>query len=92
MTEDEQRRALHAIERNLTHADPAFAARMRAANPGGSGFPVMPALCALTYILVPIQALLFGWLSAVVTLDVIAAAVAIVLIRRRLREKKPHAH
>jgi hypothetical protein len=84
MTENE-RSALRAIEQNLMHTDPAFAARMRAADAPARPFPVLSVLCAVAYICVPLEALLFGWRSAVVTLCLFGTAVAAVLIGRRRR-------
>jgi hypothetical protein len=88
MTEDDMRRALRAIERNLTDADPAFAARMRAPNAAAPSFPVLPVLGALAYIVIPIEALLFGLVSAVVTLNLVAGTVAILMIRRRRSRRR----
>jgi hypothetical protein len=86
MTENE-RSALRAIEQNLVQTDPAFAARMGTPTATARPFPALFVLCAVTYICVPLQALLFGWRSAVVTLCLVAAVVAIVLIRRRRRRR-----
>jgi DUF3040 family protein len=82
MTENE-RSALRAIEQNLMHTDPAFAARMRRADAATRPFPVLSVLCAVAYICAPLEALLFGWHSAVVTLCLVAVAVTVVLIGRR---------
>jgi hypothetical protein len=85
MTENE-RSALRAIEQNLMHTDPAFAARMRTADTTSRPGPVLSVLCAVTYICVPLEALLFGRYSAIVTLCLVAIAVTVVLIgRRRIR-------
>jgi hypothetical protein len=84
MTENE-RSALRAIEQNLMYTDPAFAARMRTADATARPFPALSVLCAVTYICVPLEALLFGWHSAVVTLGLIAVIVTTVLIGRRRR-------
>jgi hypothetical protein len=83
MTEDDERVALRAIEYNLVHSDPAFAARMRSPETADRPFPFLSALCVVAFICVPIEALLFGRLSGVVTLDLVAVAAAIVLFRRR---------
>ncbi|AGZ41135.1 DUF3040 domain-containing protein [Actinoplanes friuliensis] len=82
---DDERLTLRAIEQNLIRTDPEFAARMRAPALDSPRFPWVTALCILTYIFVPIQALLFGWVSAVITLDVVAVVLAGILIRRRRR-------
>ncbi len=88
MTENE-RSALRAIERNLMHTDPAFAARMRTAEATDRPFPILSVLCAATYICVPLEALLFGLRSAVITLCLVTAVVATVLIgRRRFRHRQ----
>jgi hypothetical protein len=81
MTENE-RSALRAIEQNLMQTDPAFAARMRTADVTTRPFPALFMLCVITYICVPLEALLFGWHSAVITLCLVAVVVAIVVIRR----------
>jgi hypothetical protein len=39
-------------------------------------------------ICVPLEALLFGWHSAVITLSLVAVTMAIVLIRRRGRRRE----
>jgi hypothetical protein len=82
---NDEQRILHDIERDLTRADPAFAARMRGPRP----FPTLSVICALTYILVPIEAILFGGRIAVVTLALAANAIVIILVRRRLRSGRP---
>ncbi len=87
MTEDE-RSALRAIEQDLVRTDPAFAARMGAPEAATCTFPVMSVLCALTYICAPLQALLFGWHSALITIDVIAVIVALTLLQRRSRRPR----
>ncbi|MFC7529895.1 DUF3040 domain-containing protein [Actinoplanes sp. GCM10030250] len=84
MLDDKERRILAALERDLTHGDPGFAARM-----AGSGeerpFPAVSALCVLLFLAFPLVMLLFGWRGMVITLDVFAVALAVVLIRRRRR-------
>jgi DUF3040 family protein len=87
MTEDE-RSALRAIEQNLVHTDPAFAGRMGTPDATSRPFPVLSVLCATTGICVPLEALLFGWHSAVITLSLVAVTMAIVLIRRRGRRRE----
>jgi hypothetical protein len=82
MTENE-RSALRAIEQNLMHTDPAFAARMRTTDATARPFPVLSVLCAVTYICVPLEALLFGWHRAVVTLCLVAVVGAVVGIGLR---------
>jgi hypothetical protein len=84
MTEYE-RNALRAIERELIDSDPAFAARMTARDPADRPFPVLSALGALAYIFLPIEAVLFGWASALTTLAVIMVITASVLIGRFVR-------
>ncbi len=84
MTEYE-RSALRAIEQDLIDSDPAFAARMTAPDPAARPFPVLSALCALTYVCLPLEALLFGWSTALSTLGLVAVIVVTVLIRRCYR-------
>jgi hypothetical protein len=81
MTKNE-RSALRAIEQNLIHTDPAFAARMGTPDATARPFPVLSVPCATTYICVPLEAVLFGWRSAVITLYLVAVTIAIVLVRR----------
>ncbi|WP_306216329.1 DUF3040 domain-containing protein [Actinoplanes sp. RD1] len=83
--DDQQQRILHDIERDLARADPAFAARMRGPRP----FPTLSVLCALTYIVVPLEAVLFGGRVAVVTLALAANAVVVILVRRHRRSGRP---
>ncbi|GIF07395.1 DUF3040 domain-containing protein [Actinoplanes siamensis] len=84
MLNDNERRALADLERHLEH-DPDFTARMNdlAGIPAEPAFPIVPVLCALLFIAIPLTMLLFGWPGVVVVLDLFAAAVAVVLIRRR---------
>jgi hypothetical protein len=79
---DDERDALRTIEQNLIRTDPGFAARMRSPQAAAPRFPWIFALCAFCYVVIPIEALLSGWRSAVLTLDLIAAAMAIIMIRR----------
>ncbi|WP_305790129.1 DUF3040 domain-containing protein [Symbioplanes lichenis] len=76
--DDQQQRALRDIEHDLTRADPAFAARMRGPRP----FPTLSILCALTYIVVPVEAVLFGTRAAVVTLALVSNIIVIILVHR----------
>ncbi len=84
---DRERRSLADLERHLQH-DPDFAARMDtlagvpAPEPAS---PVVPILSALLFIAVPLVMMFFGWAGVVVLLDVFAATVAVILIRRRAR-------
>ncbi|WIM98701.1 DUF3040 domain-containing protein [Actinoplanes oblitus] len=84
MLNDHERRALAELERSLK-GDSDFAARMAglADVPAPPPFPAVPVLCALLFILVPLVMLLFGWAGVLIVLDLFAAAVAVVLIRRR---------
>jgi hypothetical protein len=77
MSGDHEARALHNIEQHLTDEDPEFATRMRGPETGPRPFPTVFALCVLLYICLPIEALLFGWISALVTLAVVTGAVII---------------
>ena len=45
-------------------------------------FPTIAVLCAGLFICLPLVTLLFGWPGLVLVLDVFAATVAVVLIRR----------
>ncbi|WP_041832004.1 DUF3040 domain-containing protein [Actinoplanes sp. N902-109] len=73
-------RALHDIELHLTHEDPAFATRMRGPQTGPRPFPTVFVGCALLYLTLPIEALLLGWIVALVTL--LVAVVLLVLLRQ----------
>ncbi|GAA2896150.1 hypothetical protein Acy02nite_61690 [Actinoplanes cyaneus] len=83
---DHERRALADLERHLQH-DAEFAARMStfAGVPAAAeqASPAVPVLCALLFIAVPLVMLLFGWVGVLIVLDLFAAAVAVILIRRR---------
>jgi hypothetical protein len=81
MLDEQERRTLQEIERGLSRQDPSFAARMREGEE--RRFPTVLALSVSLFILLPTVALLFGWVAAVVTLDVFAAALAVVLYRHR---------
>jgi hypothetical protein len=82
---DNDSRTIAELERRIHLSDPEFAARMAAGPQAEVRFPAVAALCAVLFILVPPVMLLFGWLGLIVTLDLFLAAVAIVLIRRRLK-------
>jgi hypothetical protein len=84
MLDEQDRRALAGIEQALARQDPRFAQRMRTRGEDRP-FPTVLALCASLYILLPMVMLLVGWIAAVVTLDLFATAIAVVLIRRRRR-------
>ncbi|MFI1994007.1 DUF3040 domain-containing protein [Actinoplanes sp. NPDC020271] len=83
---DHERRALADLERHLEQQDSDFAARMNTlagipvAEPAS---PAVPVLSALLFIAVPLVMLFFGWPGVLIVLDLFAAAVAVVLIRRR---------
>ncbi|BCY07421.1 DUF3040 domain-containing protein [Actinoplanes sp. L3-i22] len=84
MLNDNERRALADLERHLQH-DPDFTARMDglAGVPAEPPSPAVPVLCALLFITIPLVMLLFGWVGVLIALDLFAAAVALILIRRR---------
>ncbi|GIF12756.1 DUF3040 domain-containing protein [Actinoplanes teichomyceticus] len=86
MLNDHERRTLAELEHHL-QGDADFVARMAAPAGGGSEpvFPAVPVLCALLFILVPLVMLLFGWPGVLVVVDLFAAAMAIVMLRRRAR-------
>ncbi|WP_067497210.1 DUF3040 domain-containing protein [Actinoplanes sp. TFC3] len=81
MADDPFAAALHDIEHRLSEQDPDFAARMRAPDTGARPIPKTLVLCALLYIILPIEALLLGWTAALITL---AAATAIMVLLRHL--------
>lgn len=83
--DDQARRALRDIERDLRRDDPAFAARMSGEGPH---FPILSALCAGLYIAIPIVGLLFGLFPVVVITYVAVVVVVVVLIRRRRRRRE----
>jgi len=81
MLDEQERRALEQIEQGLSRQDPAFAARM--GRPGDDRrFPTILALCVSLYIALPMATMLFGWVAAVITFDVFAVILAVVLARR----------
>jgi hypothetical protein len=88
MLNDHERRALAELERHLS-GDAEFAARMAgvADAPPAPAFPAVPVLCALLFILAPVVMLMFGWAGVLIIVDLFAAAVAVVLIRRQAAEK-----
>lgn len=82
---DQERRTLADLERHLQH-DPDFAARMDdlAGLPRAEpAFPVLPVLSALAFIAVPLIMMFFGWPGVLMVLDLFAATIAVILIRRR---------
>jgi hypothetical protein len=84
MLDEQEQRALEEIEQGLSRQDPAFAVRMgrrREDRP----FPTVLALCVSLYIALPMVTMLFGWVAAVVTFDIFAVIVAVVLARRGIR-------
>jgi hypothetical protein len=81
---DNDLRTIAELERRIHLSDPEFAARMAAGAQAEVRFPAVAMLCAVLFVLVPPVMLLFGWLGLIVTLDLFLAAVAFVLIRRRL--------
>jgi Flp pilus assembly protein TadB len=82
MLDEQDRRALVEIELGLSRQDPKFVTRMRRQG-DDRRFPTVLALCVSLYVVVPMVALLFGWIAAVVTFDAFAVLIAVVLIRRR---------
>jgi len=88
MLDEQDRRVLAEIERALSRQDPALAARMRAQGEDRP-FPTVLALCILLYVMLPMVMLMFGWIAALVTFDVFAVTVAVVLAWRRLRRAGP---
>jgi hypothetical protein len=81
---DNDLRTIAELERRIHLSDPEFAARMTAGAHAEVRFPAIAVLCAVLFILVPPVMLLFGWLGLIVLLDLFLAAVAVVLIRRRM--------
>ncbi|GAA2701697.1 DUF3040 domain-containing protein [Actinoplanes palleronii] len=86
MLNDYERRCLAELEYQL-RSDSAFAARMAGPVPARPepASPAVPILCALLFILVPLVMLLFGWPGVLILLDLFAAAIAVILLRRRAR-------
>ncbi|MEU4426388.1 DUF3040 domain-containing protein [Actinoplanes sp. NPDC024001] len=84
MLNEREARAIEEIEQRLRRSDPAFAQRM-SAWPGGRPFPTVAVLCVATFLVLPFIALLGGPHAALVTADVVAITVVIVLVRRHLR-------
>ena len=88
MLDERERRVLAEIERGLSRQDPSFAAVMRAQGEDRP-FPTVLALCIGLYVSLPMMMLLFGWIAALITFDAFAVAVAVVLVRRSLRQRRP---
>ncbi|GAA3348417.1 hypothetical protein GCM10020358_66850 [Amorphoplanes nipponensis] len=86
MLDERDRRALAAIEQELSRQDPVLAARMGGPDRPG---PTVLALCASLYVSLPMVTLLFGWVAAVIVFDVFAVLLALVLVRRRRRRARP---
>ncbi|WP_436520816.1 DUF3040 domain-containing protein [Actinoplanes sp. HUAS TT8] len=81
---EHERRTLADLERHLEH-DPDFAARINqlAGVPGPElAFPIVPVLCALLFIALPLVMMFFGWAGVIVLVDLFMAVVAVILIRR----------
>ncbi|MBO3741198.1 DUF3040 domain-containing protein [Actinoplanes flavus] len=85
MLSDDDRRTLAELESEL-EADPEFAARMAAPEPEVR-FPIVFVLCVALFVLVPPVMLLFGWPGLIITADVFATVIAVVLIARHRRER-----
>jgi hypothetical protein len=89
MLRDHDRRVLADIEHHLAVQDPGFARRMNATTAEDRPFPTVLALCTTLYITLPLAGLLFGWIAAVLVLDVFAVVIGAVLIRRRRLGRPP---
>ena len=87
MLEEKDRRALDAMEQHLRAADPAFVARMTA-GPAGRPFPTIAVLCAVVFLSLPFVGLFLGPTAALVTADVAAIAVVVILARRHRRQHR----
>jgi hypothetical protein len=85
MLNDDDRRTITELEREIHLSDPDFAARMGGTPCTDVPFPMIAVLCAALFILVPPAILLFGWPGLIVVVDLFLVAVMIVLVRRRLR-------
>ncbi|MEV0901357.1 DUF3040 domain-containing protein [Actinoplanes sp. NPDC049802] len=85
MLSDDDRRTLADLETQL-RADPEFAARM-AAPASEVRFPIVATLCVGLFILVPPVMLLFGWPGLIITVDVFASVIAVILIARHRRDR-----
>ncbi|MEU8659302.1 DUF3040 domain-containing protein [Actinoplanes philippinensis] len=85
MLNDDDRRAIAELERRIHLSDPEFAARMGGAQAAEVPFPVVAALCAALFILVPPAMLLFGWPGLIVLVDLFLAGLTVALVRRHLR-------
>jgi hypothetical protein len=81
MLDEQERRALREIELGLSRHDPEFASRMRDGE--DRRFPTVLALSVSLYIVLPMVTLLFGWVAAVIVLDIFAVLVMVALFRRR---------
>ena len=81
MLNEREARALDDIEQRLRTSDPAFARRMTA-----RPFPAVSVLCVAVFLALPFVALLRGPRAALVTADVAAIVVTVILIRRQMRK------
>jgi hypothetical protein len=79
MLEEKDRRVLADIEQRLCAADPDFARRMRAPD---RPFPAVPVLCVAGFLTLPFIGLFLGPRAVLLAINVIAAAVMIVLMFR----------
>jgi hypothetical protein len=88
MLDEHDRRVLAQIERGLSRQDPALAARMRGQRENRP-FPTIFVLCVVLYVLLPMLTMLLGWIAALVTFDVFAVVIALVLARRSRKRAGP---
>lgn len=72
MLDDDERRILAELERDLQE-------------PEERPFPTIAVLCVLLFLAFPLVMLLFGWPGLIITVDLFAVAVAIVLVHRHRR-------
>lgn len=84
LLDEQDRRALAEIEQRLSGQDPQFPTRRQDTAGRDNPVPTVLALCASLYVLLPMVSLLFGWGAVVITFDLFAVALAIVLARRRI--------
>ncbi|WP_436535118.1 DUF3040 domain-containing protein [Actinoplanes sp. HUAS TT8] len=79
MLEEKDRRVLADIEERLCAADPAFVSRMRSPD---CPFPTVSVVCVAGFLTLPFLGLFLGPRAALVAINVTAAVVMLVLLRR----------
>ncbi|SDS35251.1 DUF3040 domain-containing protein [Actinoplanes derwentensis] len=84
MLEERDRRALADIEQRLAVEDPDFVRRMD----GAVRLPLIPVLCMTVFLTLPFVALFLGPAAALITVDLTALLVILLLAVRRARRRR----